>query len=126
MNPYCSTRRSWITVPLSSTSARNHASITCANASITACGAIPAAPPPRRRRHRLRARYFRTVRQSSPVSRAISETLSPASCSARNRRSSSHRSAQTTRRPRDVARYLDDGGVPSGDRCDAVLSESIA
>jgi hypothetical protein len=33
MNPYCSTSRSCTTVPLSSSSARNHASITCANAS---------------------------------------------------------------------------------------------
>lgn len=37
------------------------------------------------------ARYFLTVRQFRPVSRAIFDTLAPASGNARNRRTSSHR-----------------------------------
>ena len=45
------------------------------------------------------SRYFLTVRQFSPVSRAISEMLAPASRSALNRRSSSHRSASSTNPP---------------------------
>src|SRR6266702_2736931 len=85
-----------MTVPFSSNPARSHASITGAYAAIVCFpgaarggGAGGEAGP-------SASRYFLTVRQLSPVSRAISEMLTSACRSALNRRSSSHRSASST------------------------------
>src|SRR6266702_1251721 len=85
-----------MTVPFSSNPARSHASITGAYAAIVCFpgaarggGAGGEAGP-------SASRYFLTVRQLSPVSRAISEMLTSACRSALNRRSSRHRSASST------------------------------
>src|SRR3984957_699610 len=103
-----------MTVPLSRISARSHASITGAYAVMDCLprlalggGSGGAAGP-------SSSRYFLTVRQFSPVSRAISEKVAPDWRSALNRRSSSHRSASsTTRQPPARDHHPNTGETPT-------------
>src|ERR1700722_15639745 len=103
-----------MTVPLSRISARSHASITGAYAVMDCLPRLalgggsggPAGPSS--------SRYFLTVRQFSPVSRAISEKVAPDWRSALNRRSSSHRSASsTTRQPPARDHHPNTGETPT-------------
>src|SRR5579863_5997855 len=102
-----------MTVPFSKISARSHASITGAYAVMTCLPRLALGGGSGGATGPSSSRYFLTVRQFSPVSRAISDRLAPDSRSALNRRSSSHRSASsTTRQPPDHGRYLNTGETP--------------
>ena len=73
MNPCSSASRSQITDAFSRTSALSHASITPVNGSITrGCVPFRGVPAPGGAAGASPARYFFTVRQSQPVSAAIS------------------------------------------------------
>src|SRR5258708_29690774 len=103
-----------MTVPFSRISARSHASITGAYAVMTCFPRLVVGGGSGGTAGPSSSRYFLTVRQFSPVSRAISEKVAPDWRSALNRRSSSHRSASsTTRQPPARDHHPNTGETPT-------------
>src|ERR1700761_4085703 len=103
-----------MTVPFSRISARSHASITGAYAVMACLPRLALGGGPGGTAGPSSSRYFLTVRQFSPVSRAISEKVAPDWRSDLNRRSSSHRSASsTTRQPPARDHHPNTGEAPT-------------